>query len=73
MQLKVSLCPSEPNQQAFTSTSTAGVTTTYGVSNYRLVRGPGQRGFSALGYARADCVAGQVLGQNFAVGADQPD
>jgi prepilin-type processing-associated H-X9-DG protein len=33
-QLKVFLCPSEPNPQAFTSTSGAGVTTTYGVSNY---------------------------------------
>ena len=33
-QLKVFLCPSEPNQQAFTSTNTAGVTSTYGVSNY---------------------------------------
>ncbi len=33
-QLKVLLCPSEPNQEAFTSTSSAGVTSTYGVSNY---------------------------------------
>ena len=33
-QLKVFLCPSEPNQQAFTSTNSAGVTSTYGVSNY---------------------------------------
>ncbi len=38
-QLKVFLCPSEPNQQAFTSTSTAGVTTTYGVSNYGWCEG----------------------------------
>jgi prepilin-type processing-associated H-X9-DG protein len=33
-QMKVFLCPSEPNQEAFTTTSSAGVTTTYGVSNY---------------------------------------
>ncbi len=33
-QLKVFLCPSEVNPQAFASTSAAGVTTTYGVSNY---------------------------------------
>jgi prepilin-type N-terminal cleavage/methylation domain-containing protein/prepilin-type processing-associated H-X9-DG protein len=33
-QLKVFLCPSEPNQEAYVSTNTAGVTSTYGVSNY---------------------------------------
>ena len=33
-QMQVFLCPSEPNPQAFTSTSTAGVTSTYGISNY---------------------------------------
>jgi prepilin-type N-terminal cleavage/methylation domain-containing protein/prepilin-type processing-associated H-X9-DG protein len=38
-QLKVFLCPSEVNQQAFTSTSTAGVTTTFGVSNYGWCEG----------------------------------
>ena len=38
-QMKVFLCPSEPNQQAFTSTSTAGVTTTFGVSNYGWCEG----------------------------------
>ena len=38
-QLKVFLCPSEVNQQAFTSTSTAGVTSTYGVSNYGWCEG----------------------------------
>jgi prepilin-type N-terminal cleavage/methylation domain-containing protein/prepilin-type processing-associated H-X9-DG protein len=38
-QLQVFLCPSEPNQQAFTSTSAAGVTTTYGVSNYGWCEG----------------------------------
>ncbi len=38
-QLKVLLCPSEPNQQAFTSTSAAGVTTTYGVSSYGWCEG----------------------------------
>jgi prepilin-type N-terminal cleavage/methylation domain-containing protein/prepilin-type processing-associated H-X9-DG protein len=38
-QLKVFLCPSEPNQQAFTSTSAAGVTTTFGVSNYGWCEG----------------------------------
>ena len=38
-QLKVFLCPSEPNQQAYISTSTAGVTTTYGVSNYGWCEG----------------------------------
>ena len=38
-QLKVFLCPSEPNQQAFTSTSSAGVSSTYGVSNYGWCEG----------------------------------
>jgi prepilin-type N-terminal cleavage/methylation domain-containing protein/prepilin-type processing-associated H-X9-DG protein len=38
-QLKVFLCPSEVNQQAFTSTSAADVTTTYGVSNYGWCEG----------------------------------
>jgi prepilin-type N-terminal cleavage/methylation domain-containing protein/prepilin-type processing-associated H-X9-DG protein len=38
-QLKVFLCPSEPNQEAFTSTSSSGVTTTYGVSNYGWCEG----------------------------------
>ncbi len=38
-QLKVFLCPSEPNQQAFTSTNSAGVTSTYGVSNYGWCEG----------------------------------
>ncbi len=33
-QLKVFLCPSEVNPQAFVSTSSSGVTTQYGVSNY---------------------------------------
>ncbi len=33
-QLSVLLCPSEPNLQEFVSTSSAGVTTMYGVSNY---------------------------------------
>src|SRR5690348_15576994 len=33
-QLSVLLCPSEPNLQEFVSTSSAGVTTAYGVSNY---------------------------------------
>ncbi len=33
-QLNVFLCPSEINPQAFVSTSSAGVTTTFGVSNY---------------------------------------
>ena len=34
MTLSFLICPSEVNPQALTSTSTAGVTTTYGVSNY---------------------------------------
>ncbi len=33
-QLKMFLCPSEVNPQAYSTTSSAGVTTTYGVSNY---------------------------------------
>ena len=33
-QVKVFLCPSEINPQAFVSTSTSGATSTYGVSNY---------------------------------------
>ena len=38
-QLKVFLCPSEPNQQSSTITNSAGVTTTYGVSNYGWCEG----------------------------------
>jgi prepilin-type N-terminal cleavage/methylation domain-containing protein/prepilin-type processing-associated H-X9-DG protein len=38
-QLKVFICPSEVNQQAFTSTTTAGVTSTFGVSNYGWCEG----------------------------------
>ena len=38
-QLQVFICPSEINQQAFTSTSTAGVTSTYGISNYGWCEG----------------------------------
>jgi prepilin-type processing-associated H-X9-DG protein len=38
-QLKVFLCPSEPNQQAFTNTNAAGMTTTDGVSNYGWCEG----------------------------------
>jgi prepilin-type processing-associated H-X9-DG protein len=34
MQLSAFLCPSEPDVQAFTTTSSTGVTTSYGVSNY---------------------------------------
>ncbi len=38
-QLKVFLCPSEPNQEAAVITNSAGVTTTYGVSNYGWCEG----------------------------------
>ena len=38
-QLKVLLCPGEPNQQAFTNTNASGVTATYGVSNYGWCEG----------------------------------
>jgi prepilin-type N-terminal cleavage/methylation domain-containing protein len=38
-QLKVFICPSEVNQQAFTSTTTAGVSSTFGVSNYGWCEG----------------------------------
>ena len=38
-QLRVFLCPSEANQQAFTSTSSAGVISTSGVSNYGWCEG----------------------------------
>jgi prepilin-type N-terminal cleavage/methylation domain-containing protein/prepilin-type processing-associated H-X9-DG protein len=38
-QLKVFICPSESNQQAFTTTNTAGVTSTYGISNYGWCEG----------------------------------
>jgi prepilin-type N-terminal cleavage/methylation domain-containing protein/prepilin-type processing-associated H-X9-DG protein len=38
-QIKVFICPSEVNQQAFTSTSAAGVTSTNGVSNYGWCEG----------------------------------
>lgn len=38
-QLKVFLCPSEVNSQPFQSTSSAGVTSTYGVSNYGWCEG----------------------------------
>ena len=38
-QLRVFLCPSEPNSQAFMSTNSAGVTSTFGVSNYGWCEG----------------------------------
>jgi prepilin-type N-terminal cleavage/methylation domain-containing protein len=38
-QMAVFLCPAEPNQQPFTSTNSAGVTSTYGVSNYGWCEG----------------------------------
>jgi type II secretory pathway pseudopilin PulG len=38
-QIQTLLCPSEPNRQAFTSTNSAGVTTTFGVSNYGWCEG----------------------------------
>jgi prepilin-type N-terminal cleavage/methylation domain-containing protein len=38
-QIKTFLCPSEPNPQAFTSTSSTGVTATYGVSSYGWCEG----------------------------------
>ena len=38
-QLKVFLCPSEVNQEAFTSVNAAGVRSTYGVSNYGWCEG----------------------------------
>ncbi len=38
-QLNVFICPSEVNQQAFTNTNAAGVTTTYGISNYGWCEG----------------------------------
>ncbi|MGO9465086.1 MAG: DUF1559 domain-containing protein, partial [Isosphaeraceae bacterium] len=38
-QLKVFLCPSEVNQEAYTSMSAAGVSSTYGVSNYGWCEG----------------------------------
>ncbi len=38
-QLIVFICTSEINQQAFTSTNTAGVTSTYGISNYGWCEG----------------------------------
>jgi hypothetical protein len=38
-QLKVFICPSEANPQAFVSTNSAGVTSTFGVSNYGWCEG----------------------------------
>jgi len=38
-QLHVFICPSEVNQQAFTSTNATGVTSTYGISNYGWCEG----------------------------------
>jgi prepilin-type N-terminal cleavage/methylation domain-containing protein/prepilin-type processing-associated H-X9-DG protein len=38
-QLQIFICPSEVNQQAFTSTNAAGATTTYGISNYGWCEG----------------------------------
>ncbi len=37
--VKVLVCPSEANSQPFTTTSTAGVTTTFGISNYGWCEG----------------------------------
>jgi prepilin-type N-terminal cleavage/methylation domain-containing protein/prepilin-type processing-associated H-X9-DG protein len=56
-QLKVFLCPSEPNQQAYTSTSASGVTSTYGVSNYGWCEGVWYvfGGYGAVPNATAYC------------------
>src|SRR5262249_24966693 len=65
-QLEVLLCPSEPNQQAFVSTNTAGVATTYGVSNYAWCVGTW---YSFGGFATSVPTTGAIgsnLGPRFA-------
>ena len=64
--LKVFLCPSEPNPQAFVSTNGAGVTTTYGVSNYAWCVG---NWYSFGGFANKTPTPGAIgsnLGRRFA-------
>lgn len=66
VQVKTLLCPSEVNQQAYVATSTAGVTTTYGISNYAWNVGIW---YSFGGFALQTPTAGAVgsnLGRTFA-------
>jgi prepilin-type N-terminal cleavage/methylation domain-containing protein/prepilin-type processing-associated H-X9-DG protein len=63
-QLKVFICPSEVNQQAFTSTTTAGVTSTFGVSNYGWCEGT----WYTFGGFRAGMQTPSAIGSNISRG-----
>jgi prepilin-type N-terminal cleavage/methylation domain-containing protein/prepilin-type processing-associated H-X9-DG protein len=65
-QLKVFLCPSEPNQQAAVLTSSAGVTTTYGVSNYGWCEGTWYTFGGFAGGGPSPGAIGSNLGRRFA-------
>jgi prepilin-type N-terminal cleavage/methylation domain-containing protein/prepilin-type processing-associated H-X9-DG protein len=65
-QLAVFLCPSEPNPQAFTTTNNAGVTTTYGVSNYGWCEGTWYTFGGSSSAATTPGAIGSNLGRRFA-------
>ncbi len=65
-QLKVFLCPSEPNQQAAVVTNIAGVTSTYGVSNYGWCLGTWYTFGGFAGGGPNPGVIGSNLGRRFA-------
>ena len=56
-QMKVLLCPSEPNQQAFVNTNAASVTSTFGVSNYGWCEGTW---YTFGGFASSAATAGAI-------------
>jgi prepilin-type N-terminal cleavage/methylation domain-containing protein/prepilin-type processing-associated H-X9-DG protein len=66
MQLKVFLCPSELNQQAAAVTSSAGGTTTYGVSNYGWCEGTWYTFGGFVGGGPSPGSIGSNLGRRFA-------
>jgi len=65
-QLNVFICPSEVNPQAFTSTSAAGVTTTYGVSNYGWCEGIWYTFGGFSGGGPSPCAIGTNMSRGFA-------
>jgi prepilin-type processing-associated H-X9-DG protein len=65
-QMKVFLCPSEPNQQAFASVSAAGVTSTFGVSNYGWCEGTWYTYGGFANPAPSPCAIGSNLRRSFA-------
>ncbi len=65
-QLNVFICPSEVNQQAFVSTSAAGVTSTFGVSNYGWCEGTWFTFGGFVGGGQTPSAIGSNLSRRFA-------